>query len=444
MRSLHINRWISLSWLCLLPLSACNCEDEVDNKDPWSVNDKLKDQPTPDMSIDEDLGQDAAPDMPVIEDMAPDLAPDLGPDLGPDMPAVVDMAPDLPPDIPWEPEVVAEVPRSQALTDRTSLGVGQDNTVWLGYHECTDFSCSSPWLSVTHKGTRDSSWVNERVARQEGTFGVDVFNNQPFVAYLDNINSSFVAGYRSGTNQWQRNPLPVQYTGNFDGLDLTHDTQNMYVTFANSGGAPVALFMMEMSRGPSSWRRLQSLDVGRASAALERGLKADDNGNLFLVHRDGEFGPYGVARYRVRDNIWDRRVYFPDTSLIVSSMEARKNGDICLSSYDESAQNKVTLTCGKINRLERDQYTLEREVTNEYNSLIEGTDGSLMIAYTYRNNERLKIARRYPNGTWDIRTVFEGAAYGVSTAIDRDNKLLISYYTCRQERCTLEFLRQPY
>lgn len=438
-----IYRVLSLSWLCLLPLSACNCEDEVDSKNPWELADPLNDK----QDLGPDLATDQAPDLApdLGQDMPEDLGPDLAEDMAPDMPLIEDMAPDLPPDVPWEPEVVAEVPRTQALTDRTSLEVGDNNTVWLGYHECTDFNCSSPWLSVTHKTRGGRSWINERVARQEGTFGLDVYKDQPFVAYLDGLNSEFKVGYRGGADQWQRHALPVQFTGAFDGLDIAHDTNNVYVTFANSSGAPVSLFMLNMTRGPSNnWSRLQSLDVGKASAALERGLKADNNGNLFLVHRDGEFGPYGVARYRLRDNIWDRRVYFPDTSLIVSSMEARQNGDICLSSYDTAQNNKVTLTCGKVNRLERDQYTLERELTQEYNSLIEGRDGSLIIAYTYNNNERLKIARRYPNGTWDIRTVFEGPAYGVSTAIDRDNKLLLSYYTCRQDRCTLEFIRQPY
>ena len=282
------------------------------------------------------------------------------------------------------------------------------------------------------------------MARQEGTFGLDVFGDRPLVAYLDGNNRQFRVAWRTGDNRWDPRPMPVQYTGPYDGLDLTHDRGHVYVTFAPSSGDPVSLFMMDMTRSSSPWVRLQSLDVGRASAALERGLKADDRGNLFLVHRDGELGPYGVARYRLRDNVWDRRVYFPDTSLIVSSMEARADGDICLSSYDTRRNNRVTLTCGKVNNLERDKYTLERELTQEYTSLIEGTDGSLITAYTYGNNERLKIARRYPGGVWDIRTVFEGQAYGVSTAIDRDNKLLISYYTCRRDRCTLEFVRQPY
>lgn len=429
-------RALRLSWICLLPLAACNCEDEVDAK-PWEFREPRPDivDIAPDLDMAPDL--DIAPDLDMPEDITPDL--DMEPDLE-------DMLPDLPPPEEWEPEVVVEVPRAQALNDRTSLGVGQDNTVWLGYHSCGDVSCSNPKLTVAYRKAEatDTPWRLEEIAPQQGTFGLDVFGNQPFVAYLDDLNNEFRVGMRLGPNQWMKEALPVQYTGLYDGLDLTHDDVNMYITFANSNGDPVSLFGMDMTRAVSQWIKLRSLDVGKASAALERGLKADGKGNLYLVHRDGEFGPYGVARYRLRDNIWDRRTYFPNTNLIVSSMEARANGDVCLSSANVSNRDKVTLTCGRISKLERDQYTLEDETTQEYNSLIEGRDGSLIIAYSYGNRERLKIARRYPGGAWDVRTVFTGPTYGVSTAIDKNNKLLISYYTCRFDRCTLEFLRQPY
>ena len=147
MRTSVMRRWVSLSWLCLLPLSACNCEDEISDQDPWALRDPAA---LPDLGPVVDLGlePDASLEPDIAADLGPDLPEDLGPDLAPDMAVEPDMAPPLPPDVPWQPQVVAEVPRTQALTDRTSLGVGQDNTVWLGYHECTDSSCTSPWLTV--------------------------------------------------------------------------------------------------------------------------------------------------------------------------------------------------------------------------------------------------------------------------------------------------------
>lgn len=438
---------LKLSWLCLLPLSACNCEDE---KDPngFSLDGDLPDESkdvrpdamgdeTPDAIVDE--ASDVALD--VAEDEVPDEIADEAADEFTDMGPVV-----LPPPEPWEPEVVVEVPRSQAFNDRTSLSVGNDNTVWLGFHSCDTNSCNAPDLTIANRAAAATNqpWSLEDIAPQNTTFGLDVYENTPIVAFLDTNNSRFRVAQRSGPNSWNAETLPVQYGGNSDGLDLTHDGANMYVTFASDSGAPVNLFAKAMKSQAPAWIKLRSLDVGKAQAALERGLQADGNGNLFLVHKDGDFGPYGVARYSLMNNTWNRRQYLSSDDLLVSSMVARSNGDICMSSASWDQNEKLTMTCGTISGLERDVYGLNNERTNSYSSLIEGKDGSLMIAYAYGDNERLKIARRFPNGQWDVRTVFDGPTYGVSTAIDKDNKLLISYYTCRSSRCTLEFIRQPY
>lgn len=428
-RMLNSSRPIRILWvgLCLLlPLNACTCEDET-GADPWALSD-----PWP-----EDMSEPVLdPDMAVELDMA--VEPDLPPEPV-----------EIPPDIPWEKEVVAEVSQTQALNDRTSLGVGDDGTVWLGFHSCRDFGCAQSYLSVASREPASGDWGIEEVTPQRGTFGLDVFGDQPWVAYLDEINGQFRVGNRSPTNgAWSLEPLPVNFTGPYDGLDITHDNSRIYVTFASSSNDPVDLFAMDLRAGVSEWFELAKLDVGDASAALERGLSADDNGNLFLVHRDGDSGPYGVARYKLRDNIWDRQSYYNNPSIIASSMVARQSGDICLSNTVSGGfigDGTFEVTCGKINNLRRDVWGFSDETVSSYTSMIEGREGSLIVAFNTGGNSSLRVGRRYPDGTWDFRTVFDGPSYGVSTAIDTENKLWISYYTCSSGgRCTLETLRQPY
>lgn len=439
MKRIGTRQHMMLGAICmLLPLSACNCEDDT-GADPWELT-----EPWPDMALPPDMAME--PDL----DMAPDL--DLAPDLfeEPDLPPP---PPDIPPEIPWEKEVVAEVPRSQALNDRTSLGVGEDGTVWLGYHPCDDDQCIVSWLAVAIDRPDGQDWTIERVAEQRGTFGLDVHVNEPWVAYLDEVNNQFRVARRNlsgrGPQAWTKIPMPVDFTGPYDGLDLTHDDDFIYVTFASELDRPVELFAFDKRPGADSseYIQLSSLDVGAASAALERGLQADGKGNLFLVHREGDTGPYGVARFRLRDNIWDRQAYFGDPGIVVSSMVARENGDICMSNTVPDglfADGYLEMTCGKMNDLRRGLWRHQDESVSSYSSLIEGTDGSLIIAYNAGGNTELRVARRYPDGTWDIRTVFDGSSYGVSTALDTQNRLLISYYTCSRNRCTLELLRQPY
>jgi hypothetical protein len=416
-------------------LSGCNCEDDTQD-DPWALTDPWPE----DMAL-------PAPDLLVIEDMpvAPDMPPDSAPDLPPDMAPIV-----IPPDIPWEREVVEVVERTQALNDRTSLDVGDDGTVWLGYHSCDDSSCSNPYLSVAINRQDSSSWQREKITPQQGTFGLIVYENEPWVAYLDEINGQFRVGRRNrpgtGEGAWTRTPLPVNFTGAYDGLDLTHDDERIYVTFASSLQTPVDLFARDMTRPNANFIEVAKLDVKEASAALERGLAADESGNLFLVHRDGPNGPYGVARYKLGDNLWDRQSYYDSPSITVSSMLARKDGDICMSNTVDGGfigDGTFEVTCGKLNNLRRQVWRYDDETVSSYTSMIEGKDGSLIIAYNAGGNSRLRVARRYPDGQWDFRTVFSGSSYGVSTAIDNDNRLVISYYTC-DDRCTLEVLSQPY
>lgn len=422
---------VLLALYCVaLPLSGCNCEDETEDV-PWELTDPFPEDMLPDM----------------LPDMAPDMEePDMAPDLSPDMAPVV-----IPPEIPWEREVIQEVERQQALNDRTSLDVGDDGTVWLGFHSCDDRFCSDPNLSVAIERQGERSWRIENIARQEGTFGLIVYGEQPWVAYLDELHGEFRVGVRNGAGTgpgaWQKRALPVSFTGAYDGLDLTHDDSRIYVTFASSLQTPVDLFAADMTRPNPEFIPLAKLDVQEASAALERGLAADGEGNLFLVHRDGPTGPYGVARYKLRDNIWDRQSYYDSPSITVSSMLVRRDGDVCMSNTVEGGfvgDGTFEVTCGRLNNLRRQVWRYDSETVSSYTSMLEGRDGSLIIAYNAGGNSRLRVARRYPDGQWDFRTVFNGSSYGVSTAIDTDNRLLISYYTCDGGTCTLEMLRQPY
>lgn len=424
------SHWFLVGICTVLPLGACDCDDNAD-AEPWELT-----EPWPkDMAM--------APDLALEPDMAPDMR-----EPEPDMrePVVI------PPEEDWEREVVDEVPRTQALNDRTSLDVGEDGTIWLGFHPCEDQTCGESWLGVAQRGPGADGWDVERVAPQRGTFGLVVYEEQPWAAYLDERNDQFRVAQRvgpGGPSGWLKEPMPVEFTGRYDGLDLTHDDRRMYVTFASDwSDAPVDLFARDMTRAGAEWIELSKLDVYEASAALERGLQADNRGNLFLVHRDGPTGPYGVARYRLEDNLWDRQAYFPDTNVIVSSMVAREDGDICMSSTVNSGgllgDGFLELSCGPINDLRRDVWRFPSETVSSYSSLIEGRDGSLIIAFNAGGNTELRVARRYPDGTWDFRTVFESSSYGVSTAISLQNRLLISYYTCESDRCTLEMLSQPY
>ena len=415
-------------FIALMPFAACQCEDRL--YEPWDLNEP---DATPDIGL--DVGLDVAPDVP--PDVAPDVPPDVPPDAEPDLPDV---------DLPEGPQVVLEVTAEQALNERSSLSVGDDGTIWLGFHRCEDDFCSEPftYLSVASSPRGAGDWTIEDVALQNTTFGLDVYENTPYVAYLDVINGEFRTALRERQDSWDVRTLDVEFTGRFDGLDLTHDDTRLYVTFAGDRSTEIDLFAADMTSAEPRWFKLRTLEVPiGASAALERGLQADGSGNLFLVHRDGRTGPYGVARFKLEDNLWDRVGYLTSSQITASSMVAREGGDVCISSQFGSL---LFFSCGPVNDLERIREPFDRQVSG-YSSMIEAVDGSLVIAFNNEDNTRLNMARRLNDGTWEIDVLFDGPSYGVSTAIDPlNNDLLVSYYTCRfdtgEQRCTLEFLRR--
>jgi hypothetical protein len=395
-----------------LTVSGCTCADDNPG---WELYE--------DFGFEDDLG---AP----IQDMAPDTTPD------------VTVLPEN--DAGWTPEQIEpDIPIEHALNERTSLAVDQNGTVFLGYHRCATRDCSRVFLTVARK-PRGGNWTFERVKRQRGTFGIEVANPEEVVAaFLDPTDNTFKVSRRLGANDWEFRTLGVRRTGPSDGLDLTPDSDRMFVTFANERGDPVSLFVMSQGE----WSAQPKLDIGAdASAAYERGLKSDGQGNLYLVHRSGPFGsPWGLARYSLRDGEWKERTYYERRPRPrPSSFVVTEGGELCIAG--DVNNSTLTVTCGDMTNLERDRWDLEEEVAlgaGGYSSMLEGSDGSLYVAYPSEGNTELRLARKTPGDQWSFETVFEKNAFGVSTVIDSEDLLVISYYTCEQSRCALEVISRP-
>lgn len=356
-----------------------------------------------------------------------------------DMPVSEDF--EQPPDM-WEPtEVVSNIPLSHALNERTSLAVDQNGTLYLGYHSCTSRDCADVDLVIARR-PRGGDWTHETVKPQRGTFGIEVANPEEVVAaFLDPIDNTFKVARRLAPNDFELRTLGVRRTGISDGLDITPDGERMFVTFANERGDPVGLFVLAQGE----WRGLQNLDIGDASAAYERGLGSDGQGNLYLVHRNGSLGaPWGLARYSLRDGEWKERVYYERDSLRPSSFVVKRDGQLCIAGDINNAS--LTVTCGDMLDLERSRWDLDENVAlgaGGYSSMLEGSDTSLYVAYPTNNNTELRLAKKAPDDDWSFQTVFEKNAYGVSTIIDSRDLLVMSYYTCGGQNCTLEVTSRP-
>lgn len=359
----------------------------------------------------------------------------------PDIGADVDFA--LPPDADWVPEEIVEnVPLSHALNERTSLAVDANGTVYLGFHRCTTRDCNDVDLVIARRA-RGRDWTFETVKPQRGTFGIEVANPEEVVAaFLDPTDNTFKVARRLAPGDFEFRTMGVRRTGISDGLDITPDGERMFVTFANERGDPVSLFVLAQG----DWRGLQSLDIGDASAAYERGLGSDDQGNLYLVHRNGSFGaPWGLARYSLRDGEWKERTYYRrEPRPRPSSFVVTRDGELCIAG--DVNDWELVVTCGDMVDLERNRWDLGEDVAlgaGGYSSMLEGRDGSLYVAYPSQGNTQLRLAKKAPDDTWTFETVFEKNAYGVSTIIDSRDLLMISYYTCGPTNCTLETISRP-
>ncbi len=420
-----MRRLLLLLIAAVLPFSGCNCHDSGESG--WSLEDDFE------------FGEDAGADVSI--DVRP---PSFNIDAwGQEEPDVADV--DDEPVDPWQSEEVEPgVERTHALTDRTSLAVDADGTLWLGYHTCSDIYCSESTLRVVHRPV-DGDWSGEDIREHEGIFGVSVVGSQaPIVVFPDILDRTFKAAHRQADGSWDLRTFPVSRSSGLrgDGFDVTQDGTRYFATFAPADADEVDLFSYNPSADNPLWQQRTPLSVANPQAAMERGLRADPGEGVYLVNRDGFDGAYGVHRYDEDADAWPQSVEldeYPD--VFVHSLYITDTFELCLSS---NHNQRLLVTCGSMFDLTRDVDYFSSEVLAERHpsSVIEGDDGTLYVAYNPDRNEELRVASRDPDaGTWQVETVFDGPSYGVSTAIAHSGDLVISFYTCDDDdRCSLQVL----
>lgn len=333
-------------------------------------------------------------------------------------------------------EVEPAIPIEQALNERTALATDPEGTIWLGYHSCPTNECSDPVLTLASKPL-GQDWRRESVISQRGTFGIEVTSTgEVIAAFLDPGDFTFKTARRLGPDQFTFFDLPVRRGGRADGLDLAPDSGRMFVTFAGENDAPVRLFVFN----DGQWSGRKTLEIRDASAALERGLRADGDGNLYLVHQRGRTGEWGIARYRLNQNRWDDPIYYREFEGRPSSLVVRANGEICLAGADPTTRLQVV--CGPFEDIEQDLMEFdERTDGRNYLSMVEGPDEQLHVVFVAQDGI-LELATRR-DGAWLFEKLFDGPAFGVSTAINPvSSELVVSYYSCGTSSCTIEVLER--
>lgn len=422
-----MRRLLLLTIGAVLCFSGCDCHHEIDSG--WDLESGL--------DFPEDLGIDAVdaePDVIDVWDAPPDTVDAID----------VEDEPDAPPIDPWQPEEVESVSRNHALTDRTSLAVDPDGTLWLGYHECNDLGCSEPTLKVVNKPL-SGEWSGERIRAHEGIFGVSVVEpGKPIVVFPDILDDTYKAAMRQPDGDWRLHTFPVErsFQPRYDGFDVTNDGESYFVSFAPQDATRVEFYAYDTTARSPSWRRKAPLEVGNPQAAMERGLRADNGESVYLVNRSGASGVYGVYRYDEEVDAWPQSVELEElTSTFVHSLYITGDYRLCMSG---NYQDSLLVTCGSMFDLssETKHFSSERLAYGHPSSIIEGDDGTLYVAFNPDGNDELRVARRDADtGRWSVETVFDGPSYGVSTAIAQSGDLVISFYTCDDnERCSLNVL----
>ena len=244
---------------------------------------------------------------------------------------------------------------------------------------------------------------------------------------------------------WAKRDLAVSRSGQGDGFDMAQDGERFYVTFAGNNSPEVELFTREKGATPGSWIRRDGLQAPNPQAAMGRGLRADTAGSAYLVHRNENVGTYGIARYDLGIDRWPQRGYMETfTDVFVHSLFVTADFRLCMSG---DYRGDLLVTCGTIFDLEQRarRFGTERLAPRHPSSLIEGDDGTLYIAYNPVGNDELRVARLAPGADfqsgWEIITVFDGPSFGVSTALDLNGKLAISFYTCDlSDLCSLKLV----
>jgi hypothetical protein len=75
--------------------------------------------------------------------------------------------------------------------------------------------------------------------------------------------------------------------------------------------------------------------------------------------------------------------------------------------------------------------------------MLEGNDGTLYVAFNDSSRNALRMGRRFTDGTWQFEDIYDGTTFGVSTVIDKDDLLIISFYDCDGARCSLKVITRP-
>jgi hypothetical protein len=425
-------RYIASMFLLVLPLSGCQCQDTMPVG--WELEEP-----------EGDAMADVVPDAPPM-DVQPDVEPDTR-DIGPDTRDVVDIR-DAEPDIDaWQPEELFDVPCTESeLNDRTSLAIDDNGTLWLGHHKFQRPDCSNPTLVVNRKRL-EGRWVREDIQPHEGIFGLSIIDdNRPIAVFPDRRDGTFEAVHRRGNRDWEFHTFDIgsHRVRRGDGFDVTNDGERFFVTFAGNNAPQVRLFSAEAGNGAPDWESRRSLFVEDPSAAMERGLRADTDDSVYLVHENEERNRYGLARYDKDDDLWKDRVYFNDANrrARVHSFVIREDFELCMSSR---LQGQLLVTCGTMFDLQQDRTLFDQEISRRYpSSMIEGDDGTLYVVFHPDDNSELRVAKRPPGGEWSVQTVYDGSSFGISTAIDMTGDLVMAFYTCgeRGQECTLKVLRE--
>lgn len=421
----------------LMPLAGCNCQGDYDSG--WVLED---DWPFEADVVDATPGPDVAAEPDAVG--PPDTWPQA--DIREDDVRETDAHEE-----PWQPEEVEpSIPGTHALTDRTSLAVDPEGTLWLGYHACNDYECSRPMLRVVHKKI-GQDWVGEDIRAHEGIFGVSVVKpGEPLIAYPDSFEAVYRADLRAPNGQWRTHTFDVPRGSSlqYDGFDIAQDGDSYFISFAPNDAPEVSFYGLNVRDAQPRWKRLQPLQIRNSQAAMERGLRADRGNSVYLVNRNGSTGLYGVYRYDETINRWPQSVEFDAAweDLFVHSLYITRDYRLCmsgsLSATDVYASTSLMVTCGSMFDLTQEVHVFGEELLSPEHpsSIIEGTDGTLYVAYNPRGNRELRVASKRPGESrWKIETAWDGPSYGVSTAIDLAGDLVISFYTCDElDRCSLK------
>lgn len=417
--------WVFVALLALLSFSNCRCADQR-SYDDWEFERR---DTTSDDRFD------------AISTFPPE-------DVGPVDTGSLDVADGREDTNKWQPEeVLPEIECRDALNDRTSLIVDSDGTLWLGYHHFRGENCRNPTLVVAHKRV-GGEWVEEDLQPHNDIFGLSTINpGRPIAVYPDTDAGTFKASHRMGDQDWRTHVFDIGdrevQTG--DGFDVTQDGTSFWVTFAGDGASEVNLFEYDLSSASRSrWTERAPLEVEDPRAAMARGLRAGSSDSVYLVHRSARRDRFGLARYDKNSDMWPERGYFGDrdADARVHSFAISSEFGLCMSSR---IFTRLLVTCGDLSNLERSRMMFDTQsIPQSYpSSIIEGRNGTLYVAFHPSDNSELRVAKLPPGGNWSIRTVFDGPAYGVSTAIDTSGKLVLGFYTCDEtDRCSLKVLRE--